>query len=293
MRSGRGYLLSGAVMICAMLLTGCTKGDTQDPQGEPAIGDPVSITDLKTYSLPLDAFEASPMQNVELDRARLLLLEDCLKRFGFDLTLPDPVPPPYTGNERRYGLADLDAARTRGYHPPREALAKRVDSVPKLPPAAEAIASGEGVGSAQGVPKGGCLGEAQRKISANAPATDDPMLAEALSSQSYEQSRNDSRVLGAMSKWSDCMRRSGYEYDSSDQAINDRRFHTEEPTALELAVASADVECKNEADLVEVWATVEVAYQQRSLEQNRDRLRVIEQILHTQLSNAASIAARR
>jgi hypothetical protein len=89
------------------------------------------------------------------------------------------------------------------------------------------------------------------------------------------------------------MKRSGYRYATPrdanrNKAFNDGRKHR--VTELELGTAVADVRCKREADVVNVWAGVETAYQKLAIAQNRAALTAVRRAVDTRLKNAADLA---
>ncbi len=88
------------------------------------------------------------------------------------------------------------------------------------------------------------------------------------------------------------MKRSGYDYSSpreanADPAFVDGRKHR--VTKRELATAVADVRCKKETNLVNVWAGVETAYQKLAVAQNKAALTSVRRAVETQLKNAAGV----
>jgi hypothetical protein len=62
-------------------------------------------------------------------------------------------------------------------------------------------------------------------------------------------------------------------------------FAGQEPTVRELLVATADVQCKKESNLINVMASVETAYQQRALERNAEQLATVTQNIELREKN--------
>jgi hypothetical protein len=285
-----------ALVLTAALAIGlgsCTGTATNGSDaGEPPLGPPLSVSDLKTFVLPLDSYQRNDRQTREIERALIRLFQDCMRRYGFDVNVPSPALPPYTGNERRYGITSEGAVRFLGYHPPPLPGDDPRGRTPRLSSAAQAVAEGSSELTKRGVPKGGCFGEARRSLEKGSNSSADPMLGELLALQSYERSRGDSRVQSGFSRWSACMRRAGHNYKSPDAATNDPAFRTAEPTAREKAVALADVRCKRHTNLVNLWATVETSYQKRYVEQHSEQLAALRHDLDIQIRNASRILAR-
>lgn len=79
----------------------------------------------------------------------------------------------------------------------------------------------------------------------------------------------DSRYVHASNQWSRCMKAAGFEYEDPIAAIGDVEWReTENATALEIAVATADVGCKVETNLVGLGAAVQSAYDNRYIGEN-------------------------
>lgn len=293
-RPRRGWALC---LLALALLAGCSSRPDRagGGGGEPPLPAMLTITDTATLSLPLDPFRLGTRTLPLSARASDVLVNRCLARFGFAPLPPTPVVPTTAGpSARRYGVTDLALARVRGYHGPAAApVAER--RRPELSPAAQAVLSGTGQASYSGqqVPQGGCLGEAERRLRTGAPTVPNMSLGEDLSAETYGRSAEDSRVRGAFTAWSGCMKALGYDYVSPVTAIDDPAFvATEAPTDRERAVAVADIGCKRKVNLIAIWATVETAYQRGALDRNAEALDTLRKSFRVQEKNAAAILAR-
>ncbi|MFC9312493.1 hypothetical protein ACFTWH_35355 [Streptomyces sp. NPDC057011] len=199
------------------------------------------------------------------------------------------------GNSRRYGIYDAEAARERGYHPPKDLLDKQraleaSQNQNKLSVEAQAVASGKGQSELNGkeIPVGGCQGEVARHLLTGIKNIPKASLVDELAAQSYDRSLQHSRVREAFGQWSNCMKESGYNYRSPMDANNDRAFASEEPTQVEMDTAAADISCKNKTHLIAVWSAVDSAYQKRAIEGNAPQLTQIREAQVTQVKNATS-----
>jgi hypothetical protein len=283
----RSPAAAGLLLAAALALTGCG-GAGQTGDGEPELGDMLRVSDAKTISLPLDAYLNTPATGKAVNQARVILFARCMQRFGFEVHPPAAVnAPPPPANDGRYGLADLAEAQRHGYHPARTS-SPAATTEQEMSPAAEAVAEGNGE-RIQGLPEGGCLGEARRKMAAGAPSPPDPEAAERLALNSHARAAQDSRVRAAVDKWSACMRRAGYDYAHPMKANDDPRFQTDRPSTREIAVATADVRCKQEVNLIGISVTVESAYQRQAIERNAEALRAVKALREAQVRNAARI----
>src|SRR5690242_15364372 len=196
-------------LLIALSCTGCGR-QKSDNESEPPLA-AVTVTDLKTFALPLDAYQLTMAERNTIEQARGVLFVRCMARFGFTIDMPlPPEPLPYTANEQRYGITDASQAATYGYHVPRP-QGPQPSREPSLSPAAAAVATGEGSGSFAGVrvPDGGCVAESKRQLAAGAPSVPNEYLAQKLALDSFARSKTDSRVLAKFREWSACMNAAG------------------------------------------------------------------------------------
>lgn len=292
----RGLCCSlGALGVVACGSSGAGPGD----EGEPQLTSPLVVTDMNTFSLPLDSYRFQPA-NLSLTRkADSVLVDQCLRRFGFDPPPPTVIPTSTgTGNGQLFGIVDEERAKTRGYHGPvqqPEDVAEAERDQERWTPAMRAVATGQGQSThgGQAVPEGGCYGEASRELAEGSPAPANEQLGDELSAQAHTRAQQDSRVRKAFTEWSACMNRAGYDYTEPSNANNDPRWWTDRNTSTpdEIAVATADVRCKREVNLISRWATVETAYQKRLLDRNAEALAMIKRSFEARERNAAAVLA--
>jgi len=281
-RAGAPLLLTAVVAI-----SGCA-GGAGDDDGEPALGTVARSPDPRTLSLPLDAYLGTPATTRAINQARIVVFTACMRRFGFE-PQPPPLPPlPASFNEARYGLAVLADAQRYGYHPTPQVRQERGATERPASAASQAVAQGTGE-RVPGLPEGGCLGEAGRRIADGAPTPSDPEVAQRLDADSSSRARQDSRLRNAIARWAECMRGVGHDYADPLKANDDPRFRTPEATSSEIAVATADVRCKEQVNLVGTWLAVETAYQRRAIERNAEALHGVKTLADVQVRNAAHI----
>lgn len=257
----------------------------------------VSVEDVRTIEFPLDPYlnVGGPAYDVEA-KAYQILRERCMAEFGFTVDPPLAV----TSVDLRagkYGLVNMNDALEYGYNNPLTVDADASDAAAAQPKseAYYAVASGEGpydTYNGMEIPEGGCHGAAERTLNDGAAPVADPMFGQALQIQAGDLAEQDSRVVAAFSAWSDCMARSGYDYDDPWEANDDPAFDGPEATQLEISLATADVACKEEVDLVDTWAAVEVAYQERLIEENSVALAELLELLEVRRRNAAEVVER-
>jgi hypothetical protein len=275
-------------------LVGCTE-KPDESAGEPPLPSSLPSVDVSSMSLPLDRYSLDPEQAKELNYAREVLIVKCLRRFGIDRRVaPRGKSRSESPHERRYGISDEVAARTYGYHP---APAPEDDQ----PDGGESALTGEeraiafgsvAVANGEKVPDGGCVAEADKSLlgGKEVPQTD---LVETLKASAFARARADSRVTKAYDAWSTCMSGRGFEYSDPWAAVNDPKWQTSDSVSSEeIATATADVGCKRTANLFNVFAAVEAAYQTRDIERHAPALSEYKANVDTRLRNAQAIAAQ-
>jgi hypothetical protein len=293
--------LAPIVLLTPMSLVGCAAGGGGTTGGEPAIGPPPVIRDGTQIKLPLDAY--IPGEGI-LGKANDLLLQDCVRRYGFSIGAAVQTKP-RPGNERRYGIVDAGSAARQGYNAPPEMSAgaasqRRQLAVPNPPPTeilyGRASKSPRQKVQAYGgkpVPDGGCVGAVRARLSSGAPARADVKLGERLANQAHAQAEHDSRVTKVWALWSSCMAKSGYTYKTPWAAHDDPQWQGDSANLREIRTARADIACRNQTNMVGIWMAVESAYQRRLMEKNSPALAETKKLLDTLQRNVAGVMAGR
>jgi hypothetical protein len=238
---------------------------------------------MNTFTLPLDAYTPRPDQQNTLLAAEKKLVARCLERRGVDADVPDPHPVPPGRNARRYGIVDEARARTLGYSVPE--ISKRAPH-PRMPDEVRRAVRGDV----------GCDDEAGRRLRAGVPAlTAERRMLGRATFGAYDLALRDSRVRAVFTRWSACMRKSGHRYATPPDAVRDKRFQDgpgHRVTPAEIAAAVADARCKRETGVVDVWAGVETAYQERAIARDRAAFDALREALARRLANAADVLNR-
>jgi hypothetical protein len=284
------------LILTAVLTAGCSGAAGQGPAT--AASRPASQA---AAPLPIERYLFSNGQLSRLVQARNLLAAQCVRRFGLDWN-PKPPPVPQDASldaaniARRYGVTDPAAAARLGYHQASPPPSKRPDD--PAPTADQQTAlSGSGPDGSTAttfhglrIPAGGCIGEANMRISGDPARLGDDDLPSRINVDSYQQAMADSRVIAAFRAWSGCMRQRGYDYPDPTQVPGKKpQFTGPEPTPTEIAVAVADVSCKQQTGLVAVWSAVDAADQNTAIKQHAAELVKVEQNLREQLRNVAAV----
>lgn len=247
--------------------------------------------------LPLEKYLSTYPEEIAVQGARDTVETSCMKRHGFRDWRTEPLgvlPPP--GNtaanmKRRYGLSDLAVAEKYGHHLPQDSVGR---AVPRKAETAEAASVLRGVThegkrlrsfGGVSVPKGGCTGETLDRVG----ILDDP-LAEELNGQSFLLSQEKPAVKQAMADWSRCMKESGFDVATvwDMEEVYDEMSAT--VTDAEIASAVAEVKCKQETGLIEVWFQEEVKIQQGLIKGNRKDLSAAKARNEDVLKRAAAVS---
>jgi hypothetical protein len=284
-------------MIAVVALGGCSAAADRPAQARAAIGPIPAILASVNLRLPVQDYLLTDGQVQQVSRARLILIERCMGRFGFRYAVPQSGSAteygPRSLTDRRYGITDARLAASSGY-----GLGDRDPSRQKRPPRPKIGADGDTVLSGQGqssinrmpVPEGGCLGEAERALDASVPPAADPDLGQKLQFQSFEWAKRDERVQAVFRAWSSCMARSRYHYADPLAVAADPRFEGS-VSKQEVAVAEADIACKARTNMVGVWFTVESSYQREQIGRTAAAFRATKEALAARLRVATALTS--
>lgn len=294
----KSILVAGALVAAAAVLQGCSTA----PPAAPGNSDPEGArsrisTDLSTVrglDLPLDRSLLTPVEEMEVIKARNTLIERCLARHGLTFAFPPLDPVRDAGRPRPYGLIDPAEAARFGYRDPAMSAPRDASKGARQPePAVVAVITGTERGDVGGreVPSGGCAGEADRTLATDAQPGQEP-VSFALSLHSHKVSGTTQPVTAAAAAWSTCMAEAGYDYKHPDAAINDPAFRAGRPSRREIAVATRDVECKERVDWIKTWIAVRRAVQNALIQEHATGLAREQQHKQRQLATAREVNAR-
>ena len=313
---GRGRLVCGAVLLAIVpnlaacsgpsstsrTRTGAAVATASSTAGPAA----VSTSGLtKGLILPLEAYEETYPESQAIVQARLDLENQCMSQYGFSLHLADTTANQAINYDasnmaRRYGLADLSTAESDGYlvlqaeagapSEPAMSTAERYvltgSTNPAVPQPARTSSPGDYAGKQ--IPAGGCVGEAERGISA-LPTN---LLADQLDAQSLTTSEADPAVIEVTAKWSACMKQHGFTVASPYDASQLSGQSGAAPGgSLDRTIAVDDVECKQSTNLVTVWFGVETRLQNQYIATNQQALKQQQSELEAAVKSATAIVA--
>jgi hypothetical protein len=242
---------------------------------------PTDLSTVHGLDLPLDRSQLTPIEELEVIKARNTLMESCLTDHGLTFTFPAVDPVRDAAKPRPHGLVDAAEAAAYGYRDPAVFATHGTEAAAQPPPDVLSVITGtrEGEVGGRDVPPGGCAGEADRTLAADGKPGQEP-LSFALSGRSHEITRTTPPVTAAAKAWSRCMAEAGFDYDQPDAAINDPAFS---------AVATQDVRCKERAEWVRTWVGVERAVQDVLIRQHTTELSHERQHKEQQLAVAREV----
>lgn len=293
-------MMLAAFSVC--VATGCsgaTSAASAKPlRTPPAPSVPFDAKDPATWTLPIQGYLPSDSARSQILQAKKQLVGDCMKTFGFSWT-PSPDLPRIGGKtfvDWRYGIHDLALSKERGYKPAAADQAAYDEAmndgaVDGTTGGADAqVLDGTGPRTVNGikVPKGGCVGQADRRIDTQATQTN---TAQQISSRTFIQSKSDSRVVKAFAAWSACMKEKGYTYAAPLDASDDPRFASPEVTPLEIATATADIGCRDRTNVAKVWFDAETDQQTKAIEDKAEQLEQESDALDAAVKKAADVVA--
>jgi hypothetical protein len=269
-----------------------------EQQPEPPLGPVPVVTTYANLGLPLDAYQPTPESLALWVRAGEVLTRQCMRRYGLDWPHRPTAASSRPAHDRRYGILDPHQVATLGYHPPpitgprRDRSSAPLFSQDQMAVAQGAVQSYHGVA----VRPGGCLAEAQRLLTAGAPdvrpGDASPVLPQEMEGDATTLTTHDSRLRKVWADWSECMTARGFRYATPWHANNDPQWRTPTASAQEIATATADLACRQQTNLVGLWYAIEVAYQNRAIEQHTAALARWKAAVEANTNNALRILGR-
>ncbi|MFE9855276.1 hypothetical protein [Streptomyces sp. NPDC005780] len=324
-------LLAATCLVSAavLALSGCA-GDEPAADGagkEPAIGSIAKLSSTEGLKFPVAAYEVTSDQQYQVKKAQDRLIEQCMKRYGFDYVRPAPTPPSRNdASSRVYGLASAKDAAQFGYASPRRATdpapAKRQPAAPlsrtgqtvlngvDLVAEAEAKKAGKAAAptnepksqseaekapgsgimvNGKEVPVGGCGRESALKLFAPDPGAVDILFVFNLGGEAESRALEDSRVRKATAKWSRCMADSGFTTSSPDNVQPDLGLEGKLSSPEAITIAKADVACKTEVNYIGIRYAVQTAYERLLVEEHAETLALFRQQTQDRLRLAAQL----
>ncbi|MGH6653942.1 MAG: hypothetical protein ACRDVE_01900 [Actinocrinis sp.] len=312
----RRALISTACALLAAGLAACSSNrsgpsGTSPDGGAPAapihVGGITAITDSSQLTFPIDAYLMTDQQFVEVESATDVLTAQCMSKFGFDyrpaVKNTGAGKGTSTNAARRYGVVDAAAVAVLGYHAPNSGAADARTAEPALDAAGRRVLTGGAgpgtqsaaptatAGTYQGmqIPPGGCLTQARAELTAHGGTVNDSPVAQGVNVDSVARSQQEPQVVAVFKQWSACMQAHGYSYATPYDAINDHRWRTPQPSAAEIQVATADVACKQKANVVGVWYAVDCALQTSMIDARQQQLDGVRDGIAQELKAAARV----
>jgi hypothetical protein len=281
--------LAPVCLALAAALLGCSSGSGSGEGGGPAGaaksptasgGSSAERQVTYTNRLPMAHYSYTVAENTAIESAQHVLTRRCLKTYGIAYEPPKQAPDAPKPADRRYGLSSASEAARFGYHPNRDAA--QLPEGPQLSGDALTVFYGKR-GAPQGggeklvykgkeVPDDGCFGQSVAQLSKE---YDDPAgaaVASRIATESYEDSLADPAVKEGFRKWSACMRNSGFRYSSPMDPLNTAAFQSDDISEKEKRTATADVRCKKETRLLDIWFKAETGIQKADIEKNSEAL---------------------
>ncbi|MGK5630410.1 hypothetical protein [Streptomyces sp. URMC 123] len=254
-------------MICVVtgscVVAGCSAPAART--GHRAEAAPPMTDEARALVLPFDAYEASLADYYTLRDAQDALTRTCMRERGFDWPVIDrPTAVDENRNRRRYGVIEPAVAERFGYHATPDLLDPY--GVSGREDRRDARLSDE-EDRAANAPDTGCVITAHRKLLDDARADVDLKLFNDLGERALAAARDEPDTARALREWSACMRGAGFDYPGPYEAMKDDRWWKDDtlPTRQEIAVAVADVRCKQRSGLVEAWFAAEKRLQERAI----------------------------
>ncbi|MDH6546480.1 hypothetical protein [Streptomyces sp. SAI-041] len=293
--------LAPMCLALAAALLGCSSGSGPGTGGAPAGPSETAVTSdgpaakpQVTFAdrLPIARYSYTADEAAGIESAQQVLTKRCLRTFGITYKPVKPEDDTSPSADRRYGLSSASEAARLGYHPdigplpagpdlPQDALRVFYGNRGAEPGTAEKV-----VYKGREVPSNGCFGHSVAQLAKKYDAPEAAEVARVISTQSYKDSLTDPSVMDAFRNWSACMRSSGFRYTTPLEPANNKEFQGKDISAKEKETARADVRCKENTDLLDIWFKAESALQKAEIDKNS---KTLQELLtaHRQKTEAA------
>ncbi|MCX5404651.1 hypothetical protein OG276_11485 [Streptomyces sp. NBC_00086] len=257
-------------MAGAFALAGCSGsggGDEEPPLGQvPKVMRPADVP-----ALPMNQYVLGEKEMRAYTQAQAVLSRRCMERFGMswltDAQTTADLPNLGADPARYFTIIDTEAAQLHGYADPSAKDAKDKGTTPGYEPTAAERAvyngSAKGVTDTAGKPlrEGGCAAEVDEEMKKGGVHGVNPLTVGNEFYSLYAKVQQDSRVAEAFTKWSACMKEKGFSYRTPLDAANDTEWKSGAATRAAIAVATADVACKQQNNTVGIWYAAMEAHQ--------------------------------
>lgn len=277
MRVTQTGIVATAILIAAVAaLAGCSQTGANGSTGsaseaEPQIGAIGKISRPSDITRPIDEFRPSVDEVLQILRARHEATVACLAREQPSFTADQwPQASDMETSEFVRGLAADETLRSDlwGFFDPDSAGAAGYE---RAPGSVGSIYTANPTGVSDSV-----FHKCSDKVRAIVPGKNDPtflVLANALPSGGPKVPANDSRYVAVVKKWSNCMRAAGFDYPDPVAAVSSQMMQSAgQVSPSEIAIASNDIRCKLETNLVGIALAVQSAYDQRYIDAHHAEL---------------------
>ena len=264
------------VVVAGVALVGCTPATSQVATQEPSLGSIPIVTSSEQVVLPIHSYLPSVEQNVAFMNAGKNFVNSCIQSEGgteeTNWFLEDDV----TGVSREatqndlidfvsayrrndvifsgmWGFFGVDTVAQHGYNHVEESSFYMF------------VGDGDTA-----------MDSCFTRVNSVTPGTLGagwPLQISGLPDGGPQWHPEDSRFVTVQEQWSQCMGTHGFAYATPDEAINSNVLaQTDAEKQKAKAVASADIQCKLDTNLVGVAVAVQSAYEQQYIDSHRDQL---------------------
>lgn len=327
-RSRRAKVATGIVIgLCAAGLAAGVRAATSS-RGLPAIT-VHDVTSQSQIQLPVDSYVPAFSTEVLIGRAVTKLADACLAKYGVAVPpvfLGFAHAPLSVLNDSTVQWLSVDSAEKYGFNPPQDQAWTTYDKdvwanggILGVTQTQRQYLYGTGPAAqrAGSVPSGGCLGRAAATVTEGIGSVPElpsaktvrhgagatyyqlvqPGLPLQIEQAATSDAANDPRVKAAAAQWQSCMAKSGYHYATPTDALGDSRWAPGTTDAksrrssqgLQVAVATADARCQQQANVAGTRLAVLTGYQDQLISSNLGQLRTYQGEMAKLAANARAV----
>ncbi|MGW0806694.1 hypothetical protein [Nonomuraea sp. NPDC002799] len=236
--------------------------------------------EARALRLPFDGYKRTETDIGLVERAADVLTSRCLRDKGYSRSALAAVTVIEAPNRRRYGVMEPLVAQQMGYRAPLTSAERDRDRADR--------ARGGYRDAVERTAAHNCAQDTMGRVYVDGAES---ALVTRLEREIFEQTRaKDGHVRSALGEWRACMRaRDQKEYADPLAAAADDRWKDPGAAKTETATAVADVACKKETGLVEVWRRAEEKLQSAALKQHPADFDQVRQALQRERTEATRV----
>jgi len=291
-----------ATALCAAVFASCSPSETDGADPAP------NAQQAESWELPLDHYGVSESEMIGANHAEDLLASECMTDAGLSWSIPaiDTTPPRKpTRTEGNQRLLTEEIATTYGYREPPIYPEQTLETLSELASRSLSVSEQSTLDK--------CIADAQHTLPIPA---DEMNFSSALTMNAYIEAGHDSEVEQAAGRWRECMQPQGIsdlpalpdggDSETMPSASLRERFRMDRAAdqedeadefasagAEEVAIAVADVRCRQSSGFNKAFYAAQWRLQSQALAESVDQLESEQKQIEAWLAQSHEVLAQR